>query len=298
MRAIILIIILSVATWIIVYLSKQHLTTPYSITFAPAFQLAGLATENVNKLVSRVLPINDLDEKQLGEVILAKKGIDLQEKHTAYLNNVLKELQKFKKKPFKYYIVFVDLSFVNAHALPGGVIVIYSGLLKVLHSESELAAIIAHEMGHIELNHCLDGVKFELAAKKIHSEVLGNIADLAIEFLLRHSFSKTQEDAADEYSFNLLLQSKYDVQGVAKAFQALYDHEKESEFRGKSQLKVTDPIRDYFMSHPYLIMRLQKFTAKSDRFYKNNPQKRYIGVKNLKNMKPFINDPYPDEWTN
>ena len=140
-------------------------------------------------------------------------------------------------------------------------------------------------------------VKFKLVAKKIHLEGLGKIADLAINSLLQGSFNKTQEDAADEYSFNLLLQSKYDARGVARAFQALYDYRKRSGLQSNSQSKLANPLRDYFMSHPHIITRLQKFTAKSDKIYKNDHQKRYIGVKNLKNMKAFVDEAYPDEWT-
>ena len=54
----------------------------------------------------------------------------------------------------------------NAFALPGGVIIVTGGLLKTLKSEAELAAVLSHEMGHIELSHCLDTVRFQLLARK------------------------------------------------------------------------------------------------------------------------------------
>ncbi len=72
-------------------------------------------------------------------------------------------------------------------------------------------SVMAHEMGHIELGHCFNAVKFELLARKTHEETLGKIADFAVPFLLHPSFSKTQENESDEYAYNLMIESQYDL---------------------------------------------------------------------------------------
>jgi len=60
--------------------------------------------------------------------------------------------------------------------LPSGVILVTKGLLETMQSESELVSILAHELGHIERGHCFDVVKYELLARKIKSEKLGELA--------------------------------------------------------------------------------------------------------------------------
>jgi beta-barrel assembly-enhancing protease len=57
------------------------------------------------------------------------------------------------RKTFGWEVVVVDNNEVNAWALPGGKVGVNKGLLRYVDSEDELAAVIAHEMGHVELSH-------------------------------------------------------------------------------------------------------------------------------------------------
>ncbi len=53
----------------------------------------------------------------------------------------------------KYYFLIVKDPEINAYAMPGGVIVIHSGLILNTRSESELASVIAHEIAHVSQRH-------------------------------------------------------------------------------------------------------------------------------------------------
>src|SRR5262245_25758488 len=64
-----------------------------------------------------------------------------------------------KRANFRWEITIVDDNTVNAWALPAGKIAINKGLLRYVDSESELAAVISHEMGHAELSHQLAQMK-------------------------------------------------------------------------------------------------------------------------------------------
>jgi predicted Zn-dependent protease len=90
-----------------------------------------------------------------------------------------------------------------------------------LQSEAQVVSVLAHELGHIERGHCFDKVRFELVARKVGSDTLGALADFAAQLLLRHSYSKTTEDEADEYAWELLVNSEYDPRGVGGAFESL-----------------------------------------------------------------------------
>ena len=54
---------------------------------------------------------------------------------------------------FRYYFKVVDAPEVNAFALPGGFIYVNLGLIKAAETESELAGVIGHEIGHVEMHH-------------------------------------------------------------------------------------------------------------------------------------------------
>ena len=179
-------------------------------------------------------------------------------------------------------------------ALPGGVILVTRELLNTVQSESELISVLAHELGHIELGHCFDTVKFDLLARKVGSEPLGELADVIVQILLRHTFSKTVEDEADVYAYELVVNSRYDPLGVGNSFGSL------SRFlraRGVKPQQHAEPFRDYFMSHPPLEIREAKFHEQATAWWKRHPHaRRYIGRQNLKNRAALSVKAISDEW--
>lgn len=259
------------------------------LSFAPFFQLIGKAPQTAGRAVTKILPVNIVDEEEIGkEIKLYYNTFSSKDK---YLNSLIDNIQKFKKKPFNYEVFVVYTGDLNAMALPGGVIVITNGLLNTLKSESELVAVLGHEMGHIELSHCIESMKYEILSKKLVHNNIGEIADLARNMFFSKSFSKTQEDEADDYSFQLLTQTIYDPSSIAKAFQSLSEYATE-----KQDINI---INEYLMSHPYLSKRIVKFLSKSKAWWYNNKnEKRYIGVENLKMTIDYSKKDFGEqEWT-
>lgn len=257
-------------------------------TLAPAFQLLGRVTKTADRMVGRVLPVSQLDERHLGTVLAARYQAKTRryDGDLAYVNDLVNHLRPYTKRHFPYQAFILESSGANAMALPGGVVLVTRGLLQTLHSEAELVAVLAHELGHIELGHCFDSVKFQLLAKKVGAAALGKLADFATDLLFRHSFSKTQENEADEYAFTLLTHSPYDPRGVALAFQSLnQQHQGVTKTAAKPSLQ---PWRDYIRSHPPLKIRITTFQEKALNWWRGHPhEKRYLGKQNLKERKSF-----------
>jgi Zn-dependent protease with chaperone function len=154
-------------------------------------------------------------------------------------------------------------------------------LLASMHSEAEIASVLAHEMGHIEQGHCVDAVKFALLADKAGARPIGEIVDLALRLLTAHSFSKTQEDAADQYAYAMLEDSPYDPHGVGNAFASLLRFQGERR-PGQADPRGADPLRDYFSSHPPLEIREATFRERAAAWWRRNPdEKRTLGADNL-----------------
>ena len=79
-----------------------------------------------------------------------------------------------------YRITILNSPNVNAFALPGGYLYVTRGLLALANDSAELAAVIAHEMGHVTANHGLQRQQLEAEeelATKVVSDVLGRIAE-------------------------------------------------------------------------------------------------------------------------
>ena len=112
---------------------------------------------------------------------------------------------------FNYKFHVIKKNDVNAFAFPGGHVVVFTGLIEFCDSPEELAAVLAHEMGHIEQRHVVNqlikqlGVTFLLSAVfNGNSEMIGEIA----KGIISNVFSREQESDADSYALQLLEKSK------------------------------------------------------------------------------------------
>jgi beta-barrel assembly-enhancing protease len=102
-----------------------------------------------NKIETEGLPVPGADG---GQQILRVKRNSLVE---AYLDGIASKLSQASQQPEIHYSVrILDApGVVNAFSIPGGHIYVSSGLLDFVENESELAAVLAHEVGHVVAGH-------------------------------------------------------------------------------------------------------------------------------------------------
>ena len=84
------------------------------------------------------------------------------EELNAYVNKVGQSLAQFSTRPETfggYHFLVLDSEDINAFAAPGGLILATRGLLECCKTEDELAAVLAHEIGHVEKTHGLRAIK-------------------------------------------------------------------------------------------------------------------------------------------
>lgn len=144
----------------------------------------------------------------------------------------------------KYRVIVIPSAEANAMALPGGYIVVLSGLLKELHSENELAFILAHELGHFAHRDHLKGLGRGLALSAISTLLVGVDSHIT-KFILGSlvsvdmKFSQRQETDADLFALDLLNRRYGHIGGATDFFQSLADQEK------------LGRMAYFFATHPY-----------------------------------------------
>ena len=115
----------------------------------------------------------------------------------------------------------------NAMALPGGIVVITDEMLKVAVSREEVLAVLAHEIGHVELRHTLRGILQNSVVGAAAALVTSDAATLSAAvvglpmLLARTKYSREFETAADEYAFKLLRQKGYSPTAFAAIMERL-----------------------------------------------------------------------------
>lgn len=130
------------------------------------------------------------------------------------LNNIAYVLVKNNGLPSGISIKVIDKDEANAYSTINKEIYVYTGLLKYATTDEELAAVIAHEMGHIINGHCAK----QTIVNSVISSVLGNVsADTtakavgvaATEQLSETKMSRKDEFEADLTAVDLLVAAKY-----------------------------------------------------------------------------------------
>ena len=199
---------------------------------------------NENKLGQDV--IDELDRHDhLVENYFQKNKIEV------HLNSFYTLTQSRFSKAYKLYIV--EETGVNAMALPGGIILLTSGLLSLFEEKeitfSEIMGIISHEIGHLELEHHKKLMLQDLKKKYVNTQIqtVSPFSQFGIKGMMQlfnKSMSREMEFEADEYGTKLLLKSSLDSNSLLLA---LIQLEKFSTFPEWAEI---------LMSHPYMDKRI------------------------------------------
>lgn len=147
-----------------------------------------------------------------------------------YVNNVGRWVANQSERPdLPWHFGVIDSNDINAFAAPGGYVFVTRGLYKQLNNESELAGVLAHEIGHVIRKHHLKILQqskmLDLGSRLIGKQVGGNdkIAGLignGAEIVSR-SLDKGAEFEADRIGVVLAARAGYDAFGLPAVLQQI-----------------------------------------------------------------------------
>jgi predicted Zn-dependent protease len=169
-----------------------------------------------------------------------------------------------RKLPYKLHYIPSD-SFINAFALPGGHVYIGAGLIAPMDSEDELAAVLGHEVEHIDHYHCAERAQQQEALRKVP---LGELVAIPIE-VFAAGYSKDQELEADREGTRLAVEAGYSPNGAVRMFETFQRLYQEYQTRARTPQEelsqvALQTLEGYFRSHPLpaeRIAQVQKLIA-------------------------------------
>ena len=142
---------------------------------------------------------------------------------------LINALSNKERGTFDYRFHVIDSKDVNAFALPGGNLFIYTGLFDRLHSDNELAGVTGHEITHIRQQHWARAVAsqtkrellLEIGLSAAHAgKTWRDIAGGADSLLSLH-YSRGEEDEADAKGLDDMVRAGYNPQGMLDLFNTL-----------------------------------------------------------------------------
>lgn len=225
--------------------------------------------------------ITEQEEYYIGRavsaLILAKYDTYDNPALTEYINTLGKAVSFSSDRPeiyAGYHFLILKTNEVNAMAAPGGFIFITKGLLKRCRDEEMLAAVLAHEIGHVSAKHGLQSIKksrlvdaFGILGKEaatrygsselnkltsIFENVLGDV----VESLVEKGYDRKYEYEADKLGVIYASRTGYDPRGIVRFLKTLTEKPSASEAKG------------WFKTHPSASDRISKTESQIGRMGK------------------------------
>lgn len=146
----------------------------------------------------------------------------------AYVDRVGQKLVRGSGLAESYRFVVLDLPVVNAHALPPGYVFVTRGLLAVLDDEAELAAALAHEVGHLTQRHAAQRARARQGVMDAAVEAAATTGSITVGrsvardgLIALRRYSREQELEADRIGVGYLVKAGYRGSAMASLIQRL-----------------------------------------------------------------------------
>ena len=247
-----------------------------SLTLAALVVLASCAKSSTGRNQITLFSSSELDQMGASsfEQMKEKEKISTDKAVNNYVQCVAKAITINVPKSAhngEWEVVVFDSEQVNAFALPGGKIGVYTGILKVAENQNQLGAIIGHEVGHVIENHSNERMSSSKISQTGMAVVdtamaMGDVANrnlwmsglgLGLQYGVLMPYGRTHESEADIVGQDLMAKSGFDPSAAISLWQ--------------NMAKLSNGAPPEFMStHPSNKTRIDQLTAhlkKSQTFY-------------------------------
>jgi predicted Zn-dependent protease len=240
-----------------------------TLTIATTLTIAACATSPTGRNQVLLFPESQLDEMGVQAFSSMKENIKMSNKpvQNDYVQCIADSITKYVPKAVfdgEWEVVVFDAPQVNAFALPGGKIGVYTGLLDVAVNQHQVAAVIGHEVGHVIAHHgnervsqsTLIGIGQEAVSVALQTSEVANSQlimtglGLGFQYGVMMPFSRTHESEADEIGLDLMAKAGFDPQESVELWKNM-----DKASGGNSQ-------PEFFSTHPSPETRIEDLQAK------------------------------------
>ena len=225
----------------------------FGLSFVPTAQAAMISEKQEIEMGERA-----------GKALEAQYGLYQDDEVASRIDRIGKALAAHSTRQIPYTFKVLNTQDVNALACPGGFIYVYKGLVDTMTSDDELAAVLGHEIGHIEKRHTVHQIEKQMALSLL--TILAGAASgdpgaglalaSTVSSALMASYSRGDEREADQEGFRLVKEAGFNPYGAAVTMAKLEDLAKdygnpeyglhsshpEPEARLKAALKEVDAL--------------------------------------------------------
>jgi predicted Zn-dependent protease len=197
------------------------------------------------------------------------QDLELQE----YVQRVGEKLAAVSGRPeLDWHFTIVDTDDVNAFATMGGYVYISRGILPYFQNEADLAAVLGHEIGHIDAEHLkkqnrkgmLSGLASAATAIFTGMPALADLTNMAGQAIIS-GYGREAELESDRLGAQYLAKAGYDPQAIIRVISTLKDQDTFERERARLEGREARLYHGVFASHPDNDTRLQQAVASAGR---------------------------------
>lgn len=276
--------------------------TEQSVDFGAVLETWADVLRDADQFGFRLTRVSDREEMALGREVVERVAWWREDPDwTRYVGGVGVGLAPYvHRHGIGYTFHAVEAGAINAFALPGGHVFVFTGMLAFLRSEAELAAILGHEMAHVDLRHCIERYQYELAARKAGVGEIGQLAEVARR-LVTVGYRQYQELEADAQGVRMTAEAGYDPAAGPALFRRLGERVGERAApRPRTPVEeagqaVGRAMGSYFRSHPSSAERSRRLDGLVARAQRRAGRPFYEGIENYRRRVPRRQQEFPGE---
>jgi predicted Zn-dependent protease len=274
-----------------------------------SFAVVSDATTETMRAVDRagliVTRLSDEEETRLGRQMdaanLLQRGAAADTVYVQKLVDSLVASGALRRPTLAYRAQVIQSEDANAYASPGGFVYVTSAMLSFARTEAELAAVLGHELAHVDLRHCVERIQYRVAAEKIGGTPLEVLAAIGAG-LWQAGYADDQESDADRMGVLFAARAGYDPRAAGQLFvrmQMLHGGVTPAPGSVPDELggAVESTVTGYLRSHPTDAERIARIDrAIAEQGIDVAGRGWYVGKANLARRTPRSELELEDEW--
>lgn len=227
----------------------------------------------IGEKASNLVPVEA--EIQLGESIgeVYSRENEINDSATFYANEFVRNLDL--DDTYKIDVKVIESQEINAFALPGGKIFVYSGILNKMDSYEQLVALLGHEVTHVTNRHSLKSICRSAATNLVIASIFGDLNGISAGILSQADqfkqldYSRDLETEADNNGLAIMVENKVSPKGMLNLLKLL-----------KEEGAEMPQFMKYLSTHPDTDSRISNISS--------NPDSKKAFDKNAKLEKLFV----------
>ena len=271
--------------------THENCNTLYTVVFQQG-------AYSIEREFSEVTKISAQEEKDIGSEIAQEiadqfqGSLDVDRQWVDYIRKLGKQIvSRVDRKGIAYHFHVIRDDSVNAFAVPGSGVYFFTGILNSIKNEAQLAGIIAHEVKHVDLRHCI--ALFQVLKRL--PEAAQNPITFSVAQTMKHPYSSRQEADADRKGLELIYSFGYSPYQVVQyweqemAKEETHGQEESNNPFGKIFGELGKEIDNILLTHPTHQKRaclLKNHCLKLQEKYPMDTV--YVGKWNYKNKTPMF----------